>query len=490
MNKSKIFLFLSLSFIFGVSLRSFWSGDLKFWADILVIAAIMILAIFYQNKKAAVAAFCIIFLAGGIWRTEIRLDEMKNINLENKSFSGNVIVSKEPEQKENYQKLILKKQADGMSILVNADLYPEIKYGDELKVSCILQVPDNKDAGFDYRMYLAKDRIYYLCPKAQIEKTGKNKGDKFYGFIINLKNRMSVNINKVIPYPYSSLGNGLIFGGSSDFPSRLKENFSRTGVTHIIAVSGYNVTIVAEYLILFGIWIGLWRKQAFWFALSGIIIFVAMTGFPSSAVRAGVMGGILLWAMKNGRLANAWNAIVLAAAVMLLFNPLLLRWDIGFQLSFLATIGIVTLSPFWENYLLKKYRAAGLAEIFLLTLSAQFFVLPIIIYNFHAVSLVSLAANMLILPIIPLSMLLVFLTALSGFIFLPISQVFSWITFLPLKYEIVAINYLAGFHWASAEIKNFNTGCLIGWYVMLGSITYYSKKIKLKPGPELKDFPG
>ena len=104
-----------------------------------------------------------------------------------------------------------------------------------------MKIPENKTEDFNYQMYLAKDRIYYLCQNAKMEMRGENKGNKIYRFVINLKNRMSENINKVIPYPYSALGNGLIFGGSSELPEGLKNNFSRTGMTHIIAVSGYNV---------------------------------------------------------------------------------------------------------------------------------------------------------------------------------------------------------------------------------------------------------
>lgn len=293
---------------------------------------------------------------------------------------------------------------------------------------------------------------------------------------------MANNISRVIPYPQSALANGLIFGGSSELPKNLKDNFSKTGMTHIVAVSGYNVSIIAEYLILFGIFIGLWRKQAFWFAVIGIILFVVMIGLPSSAVRAGVMGTLLIWAAKNGRLANSWNAIIFAGAVMLLINPLLLRWDIGFQLSFLATIGIIAFSPLWEKYLIKNHKAFGFTEIFFLTLSAQIFVLPIILYNFHTLSLVSLAANLLILLIIPISMLLVFLSGLAGLFSHWLALPFAWLAFLPLKYETWIIDSLAGLSRSSVEIKNFLWWQAAAWYAALAFLMYHinrRQKIKL-----------
>ena len=247
-------------------------------------------------------------------------------------------------------------------------------------------------------------------------------------------------------------------------------------MTHIVAVSGYNVTIIAEYLIFLGLWLGMWRKNAVWLAIIGIIVFVIMIGFPSSAVRAGVMGGILLWAMKNGRLANSQNAIVFAATVMLLINPLLLRWDIGFQLSFLATLGIVETSTFWEKSFIKKHKALGISEIIAMSLSAQIFVLPIIAYNFHITSLISLLANVLILPIIPLSMLLVFLASICGFIFYGVSLVFAWLAFVPLLYEIKIVQILAGLPWASIKIEKINIWWFIIYYCSLLGGIYYLKK--------------
>jgi len=270
------------------------------------------------------------------------------------------------------------------------------------------------------------------------------------------------------------------------------ENFSKTGLSHIVAVSGFNVTIIAEYLIILGIFLGLWRKQAFWFAITGIFVFVLAVGFPSSAIRAGVMGSLLLWAMKNGRLANSFNAIIFAAAAMLFLNPLLLRWDIGFQLSFLASLGIVELSPFWEKFVFKKIKFGGIFENVLLTLSATVFVLPILMYNFHIASIISLLANFLVLSVIPLSMLLVFLTSLAGLIWQPLALPFAWITFLPLKYIIEIVNYLAKMEWSSVEVNNFGVGWLIFWYLMLFSIIFMMKirerKVKILELTAEKEF--
>ncbi len=383
----------------------------------------------------------------------------------------------EPEIKDQYQNLIVA-TPEKNKFLINVYGFATYSYGDELEVKCLLEIPQSET--FDYQMYLAKDGIFYLCQKAKVDVVAHEQGNKFYAVILKIKIQLQKNIDKAIPAPQSGLLSGLLLGGDDKLSKGMQESFSRTGMTHIVAVSGYNVTIIAEYLMLLGIWLGLWRKQAFWFALSGIFLFVLLVGFPASAVRAGIMGSLLLWAIKNGRLANAQNAIIFSAGIMLLINPLLLRYDIGFQLSFLATIGIVYLYPILEDYLVRNNKTFGIGEIVALTVSAQIFVLPVILLNFGRLSLISSLANLLVLPIIPLTMFLGFMLIVFQFIFTPLAIVFSWLAFLPLKYEVEIIKFLASFEFASVEIKNFSWVGVLIWYVILFLILYKFKKPKNK----------
>lgn len=473
MTKSKIFLILSLSFIAGIFFRSFFEINLIL-LYFFILFAVIISAVFYRNKYILTVSFAVSFFVFGAWLTNSKLENINNQNLDGKEISEKVIVAKDPVLKDKYQNVVVETNNE-LRILLNANLYETLIYGDELRLKCALKIPDNKTEDFNYKMYLAKDGIFYLCQNADYEKTGENRGNKIYLAVLNFKNKLSKNVDSVIPEPEAALANGLIFGGNSQLSKDVANNFSKTGLSHIVAVSGFNVTIIAEYLMFLGIFLGLWRKQAFWFAVIGIFLFVLAVGFPSSAIRAGVMGTLLLWAMKNGRLANSFNAIIFAAAVMLVFNPLLLRYDIGFQLSFLATLGIVELSPFWEKFVFKKFKFGVIFENIFLTLSATVFVLPIVMYNFHIASVVSLLANFLVLSIIPLSMLLVFLTALAGLIWQLIALPFAWVTFLPLKYIVETVNYLANLKWSSIETNNFGVGWLVGWYVILSLIIYLIK---------------
>ncbi len=477
MNKSRIFFVVLLAFIGGVFVRSFFEVNQSYFF-LLTLFSLIALFVFYGNKFVTlVTSFMLVLVFGG-WLADREIEKTKNLIYVGQIFNGNVVVEKVTPSAFG-QNIIAKLSREKISVLLQANQYPEYKYGDLLKVFCSVKAIENLDANFDYRMYMAKEGVLYQC-RGEIQKIAENKGNWIYAKIISARTVFEDKIIKIIPMPYGALASGLLFGGSSGLSKEIQNDFSKTGMTHIVAVSGYNVTIIAEYLIMLGIFLGLWRKQAIWFAVAGIVLFVIMIGLPASALRAGVMSGILLWAMKNGRLANSENAIVFAGAVMLLLNPLLLRWDVGFQLSFLATLGIVLSSPIWEKSFIKKHKALGISEIIALSLSAQIFVLPIITYNFQIVSLISLLANVFILPIIPLSMLLVFLVTVSSFIYGPLALVFAWLAFVLLFYEIKLIHLLAGFPWASIQLEKFSEWWVVGYYCMLMLGVYFLKKRECK----------
>ncbi|MFA7319321.1 MAG: ComEC/Rec2 family competence protein [Parcubacteria group bacterium] len=482
MTKSKIFLILSLSFLAGIFGMSFYYPQTVkiLWLFFVLIGALIVTAVFYENRKALLISSTVIFFAGGAFLTMTRLERILNLSPEKQNFSGTVEIIKEPELNDMAQSLtVVPENDEDQKILVNVSAYQKFAYGEKLRLSCGLERPKNISPDFDYRMYLAAKGVYYQCQKPKIEKLSVSGGNKIYAGLISLKNNFKDNIDRLIPAPEAGLLVGLILGGSHQLSKDIQNDFSRTGLSHITAVSGYNVTIIAEYLMIIGIAIGLWRRQAFWFAAVGIILFVIITGLSASAVRAGVMGILLIWAMKNGRLANSQNAVIFSADVMLLSNPLLLRWDVGFQLSFLATLGIIYFYPIFDNYLVGKNKAFGLSEILFLTLSAQIFVLPIILFNFNQLSLISPLANLLILPFVPFTMLVGFLAAVSGFIWTPLAIAFAWLAFVFLKYETIVIHFLSELKYAAVSMKLAWWEVML-WYIILAGTTFLFSRMKRK----------
>jgi competence protein ComEC len=216
--------------------------------------------------------------------------------------------------------------------------------------------------------------------------------------------------------------------------------------------------------------LGLWRKQAFYFVLILIFLFIIMVGAPASAVRAGIMGAILLYAQKIGRLSNATQIMVFAGAIMLIFNPFLLRYDVGFQLSFIAVIGLVYIKPIfdgWWGKLLKKEYIGSVLEIIDTTIAAQISVLGILVYNFGRISFISPITNILIVPFVTLLTIigLVFIGGVMMSMFL--GKILLWPAYLGSAYVLRIIDWFAKIPWAAKEISGVHWIWLMGYYIIL-----------------------
>jgi len=216
--------------------------------------------------------------------------------------------------------------------------------------------------------------------------------------------------------------------------------------------------------------LGLWRGQAFYFALGILILFIIMVGAPASAIRAGIMGGILLLAHKLGRLSDSGRIVVFAATVMLIFNPLLLRYDVGFQLSFLAVLGIIYLKPIFDSWFKKRNN---LLQIITMTLAAQIATLPILVFNFGRISFISPLANVLIVPVLPFVMGL-------GLAFNIFGKILVWPMYIGLTYIVRLTDLLSEIPFAAKEI-NIGWFWLIAYYIVLIiGLCLYKRKQKLK----------
>ncbi len=215
----------------------------------------------------------------------------------------------------------------------------------------------------------------------------------------------------------------------------------------------------------------------FYFSILGIIFFVTLVGFPPSAVRAAVMGGLVLFAVRVGRLTNAGNAIIFAAVLMLLYNPNLLRYDTGFQLSFAAALGIIYIFPKLDNLFKKYSNFLNIKTILLITISAQAAVLPIIINNFGSFSFLSILTNVLILPFVPIVMLGGFLLIIISSVNLLFAQILSWPIWLILSYQIEVIKFFASLSFGFVEFNKFSFLFIGIYYLALICIVNY-KRIK------------
>ena len=484
MTKSKIFFYFCLFFIFGIFLNSIFIISQILILIIFIFSLILILSF---KKKLVISGFCLLFLILGVYQHQKSELEIKNNELqkyndleENIIFTGTIV--QEPDIREKSQKLIIKpKGIKEGKILVSTGKYPEYKYGDELKIKGELKTPAVFE-DFDYKNYLAKEGIYSVIYYSEIQITSRGLSSSIYGKILDFKDKLRESVYQNLSPPQSLILGAMILGDKSRMSEDLKEKLNTAGVRHITAVSGMHVVILSSILMSLLIGLGFWRSQAFYFSIILICLFVIMTGAHPSAIRAGIMGCLFLLAQKVGRKSVSSRTIVITASLMLFFNPLLLLNDVGFQLSFLAAIGIISFGKILERWLkfLPQEKFINLRSILTMTFSAYIFTLPIIIYNFGRISLVSPLTNVLILPVVPLIMIFGFIFGLLGIIWSFLGLIFSFPAWFLLTYLLKVVDFFSH-SWAAKTIENVHWFWLVIFYLILGFIVYYlNRKEKLK----------
>ncbi|ETB64201.1 TPA: DUF4131 domain-containing protein [Candidatus Nomurabacteria bacterium] len=379
----------------------------------------------------------------------------------------------------------LKQSNENNYFLISTDKGQDIFYGDKLKVKGILKEPDNfmTNTGreFNYKRYLSNKNIYYIVDKSEIDILDKEYKKDLRFWLYKIRKSFSLNILRTISYPENSLSLGLLLGDKSGFDRKMDEDFIKTGTIHIVALSGYNITIIAENVIkIFELIVS--KNLSIIFSFFTIVLFVIMTGGEATAIRAGIMASILLLSKILGKNYYAKRILFIAFFLMIAYDPRYII-DMSFQLSFLATFGILYIHPKIFYYLRFITIRFKLRETISTTLSATIAVLPLILYSTGVLSIVSLPANVFILPIIPFAMLFSFITSLFTFISPYIAYPFALISEIILSYVLKIIEIFSSFSFASINVSQFS---IIFVFIIYGIIIYLLfKKNKNSPRSDL-----
>jgi competence protein ComEC len=485
---SKIFLFAMITFMVGIFLSNlidFNKSDL----NILLVICLFVFAIALIWHKyfivKFIAIFSIVFILGVTYYGMFRNLTIPNNMPYNQDITFTGIVADEPQIQDTNYKLIFKiisvenhryQNIINQKVLVTMPRYPEYKYGDELVVTGNLRKPE-KIEEFDYGQYLSRYMIFaIIIHPTDVVYIKSNQGNRLYNVLFAIKDKFQNTINKILPEPLSALLSGLLLGTRQGIPEELMNVFNIDGITHIIAISGYNITIIVKIFERFS---RSWsRKISFYSGIIGIILFTILTGASASVVRAAIISSMFLFAKQIGRRGTIYVAVVFTAFIMILQNPFILRFDIGFQLSFLAVIGLIFISPIFEKIFAKM--PILFREPLSATLGAQFTTLPIIIMYFGRLSIIAPIANVLILPIIPVTMGIGFIAGLSGIMWLQLGRVIAWIAWIFLKYIIVVSQLLASVPYACVELQiNKWPFILITYLVVFIIVRIMYKKFKI-----------
>lgn len=382
------------------------------------------------------------------------------------------LVVDEPEVKENYTRLVVKSDDEKNKdrIIITTNHYPQFNYGDEVKIFGTLKKPENfktdETREFDYVSYLGKDNIRYQMFYPKIELVSEGNGNLVKEKMFQIKKVFLLQIKKIIPEPQSSLLGGLIVGAKESLGKDLEEKFRKVGLIHLVVLSGYNISIVSDFIMnLFSF---LPRVFTLSFGVIGIILFAIMTGASATIVRASIMALLVVLANTTGRVNQVTRTLFFAGFLMLLHNPNILVFDPSFQLSFMATFGLIYLSPKVEKYFHLVPTKLGLRESLISTISTQIFVLPLILYMMGDLSIVSIPVNLLILMLIPATMLLGFLSGLIGLFSFTLALPFAYMTNLLLSYELKVVDIFSSLPFASIHIKYFSF-----WMMLLVYVLYF-----------------
>lgn len=388
------------------------------------------------------------------------------------------LVSEDPDIRLKNKLLKIKIKDQKVNILVTVGREVEVSYGDMVRVQGVLEEPENfitlSGKEFNYKRYLANQDIYFLIRRANIEITSRDNGNIIKSFLYKIRNDFIKNINRVIGSPESDLANGLILGVRGGFTEDTKQEFINTGTIHIIALSGYNVSIVADgvmktFSVIFS------QTVSIIFGIFIILLFVIMTGASATAVRAGIMATIMLLGRMTGRNYLAGRALVIAGLLMIAYDPRVLV-DMSFQLSFIATGGVLFMTPKvinWFKFLPMRFK---IRETLASTVAATIAVVPLLLYLTGVLSLVSLFANILILLFIPMAMLFVFITGLTGFISPILSIPFGYISYLILSYILFVVHGLGTLSFSSVTLHSFPLVFTLIIYAFL--LWWVFKKVK------------
>lgn len=465
MHRSRVFLYTLLSFVAGVGIRSFWDVPVNVVSMLGIVGGFFLFYWVFARAYSflGIAGLCILVFSLGVVRFSFYEAAQTEATILKFADSGEVIlrgvVVDEPDVREKNTRLVVAVSAavsDSTThpavgnVLLFTDRYPVFAYGDEVTATGNLKRPETF-SGFDYPMYLAKDQIFALMYYPTIKRASSG-GVSVRGVLFDIKHVFENSIERVFSEPYAAFLKGILLGSRASIPAWLLDAFRITGVMHIIALSGFNITIIADTLSRFLRWLTVSRQGTFWASFALILLFTLMVGASPSIVRAALMGMLVLLAAKEGRQYQGANALVFAGAVMIFHNPAVLRFDVAFQLSFLATAGLFFIAPRIEHWFWFLPEFFGLRGTVTATISAQAAVLPLLLYYFGELSLVSPLTNLLILSLMPMTMLFGFLGALAGMIWTPFGIGIGSIGYALVAYQIWIVSVFSQIPGASLYI--------------------------------------
>lgn len=437
--------------------------------------AAAVVALIYAARTKSVYALAGATMIAGMVIGALRVDAMPPVThpaldaLVGGTMTVTGVVVRPPDERETSMRAVVQvpvgeRGSDTGRILLVLPPSMRLFLNDQVTVTGKLEMPESfeTDTGrlFPYEEWLAAQGIGYVMHQPFVrEVVDASPRIHPWETLVALKDRLVESLTHTLPAPHSALAAGELLGAREGLGESLTDAFRITGVIHVVVLSGYNLTIVAEWIMRL-LAMGSLRMRTL-AGIGTIGAFALMTGASATVVRAAIMASIALLSRTFNRPSAGLRALAIAAAGMVLWNPRIAAFDPSFQLSFAATLGLILLAPLIEARLERVTDRFGIRSIVAATLATQLAVLPLLVYLSGAVSLVALPANLLILPAVPLSMGVSFSAAIAGLISPTIATFAGAAAYALLEYQLLVVDL-----WSTVPFAQMGVGLVSGWVVI------------------------
>lgn len=375
-------------------------------------------------------------------------------------------------------------------VRLTTGIHDRYLYGQPVRVTGRLVTPPEFDS-FSYRDYLTRKGIHSLFYSARIDVLDEPaQGNPLLAALYAARQRGELFLNRALPEPYAALGNGMILGIEAGIPDDLYDQFNATGTSHVIVISGSNVALIAGVIMALMVRV-VGGKRAVWFTVAGIACYALLVGGDAAVMRAAVMGSLAVIATGLHRRSTGLVSLGAACALMTLLNPLAL-WDVGLQLSSAATAGLMLVAPgmiagfrrFLAGLHMERVSRGPVGSFFeesvMVTLAANVTTLPLVVYYFGRLSIVSLLTNILILPAQPPIMLAGSGGVVAGMAGLEaIGQAILALPWLCLAWTVAIVQWTASLPGASLEIAGFGLPAMLTAYAAIAMVKERSRLQRL-----------
>jgi competence protein ComEC len=487
MTRTSPFALIVLAFAAGLWLAAQFAPAA--WLSVLVAAgAFILLLITHKNHMQAWAAALVMLIALGALRFSMGQPTNTTAPYNGRYVVLEGVIATEPDVRSDHallhvqvQRLVLENASvtPGGVVLMSVDNAIHWRYGDVLRAWGTVDAPPMM-AGFDYRDYLARQGVFSaLSYPSRVQRIDEGKGEPLYAALLQVKDELRRSVQQIMPAPESALLNGILIGDDSELPESTQTAFQRTGTSHIVAISGFNVSIVVALVVpLLSRWLN--KRRAAAVAIPAIVVYTLLTGASASVMRAALMASIVLAGQLFWRRGLTLNTLCAAAFLMLLADPQTL-FDLGFLLSVMATLGLVMYSGWLSGVLNTKLErlpserlqklSGRVADVVVPTLTANLTTLPLILTSFEQWSIIAPVTNTLVLPLQSMLMVSGIVASVVGIVSVPLGSLIGLPAYALLTLTLRLVEWTSRPDWASLPIYGFDATPAILYYLALGLLT-------------------